>query len=369
MYFSFTLLNLNFVLFRFDCGMFVLKNADCLGQDLDPAAGHYYAQKDMPNVRRVALLELIRLKIISGTATATLPASIDPKGDGDTKVETKESDSQPSTIEIGAPSSESPSKRRKPNGAQLESEGDTTATLPPSIDPNLCDKGSGESKADTDNGQPSSKDANNDEKTEEAVVTVAPKEDDEEETVAEQMLVDDENSTIENGAPSSENSHSESDSDPDDIRPLSKRPKPNDDKKDAEDTEDEVKPEDEDDDNEDDNKDDDEDAGEADTVRDMENEDEKTDRIGWKLEWLDFILKIENIEPITLGDLLSLLYKPTRDAISCMVDICCRDWVQPLNSNSFFIADGEDITGASINKFIECKDEGNPVSNAVYIGE
>ena len=72
MYFSFTLLNLNFVLFRFDCGMFVLKNADCLGQDLDPAAGHY-AQKDMPNVRRVALLELIRLKL-SGTATATLPA-------------------------------------------------------------------------------------------------------------------------------------------------------------------------------------------------------------------------------------------------------------------------------------------------------
>jgi len=336
-YFSFTLLNLNFVLFRYDCGMFVLKNADCLGQDLDPAAGHYYAQKDMPNVRRVALLELIRLKIISGTATATLPASIDPKDDGDKIVETKESDSQPSTIENGAPSSESPSKRRKPNGAQqLESEGDTTATLPPSIDPNLCDKGSGESKADTDNGQPSSKDANNDEKTEEAVVTVAPKEDDEE------------------------------DPDDDDIQPLSKRRKPNDANKDAEDTEDEdVKPEDEDD-----NKDDDEDAGEADTVWGKENEDEKTDRIVWKLEWLDFILKIENIEPITLGDLLSLLYKPTRDAISCMVDICCRDWVLPLNSNSFFVADGEDITGASINKFIECKDdEGNPVSNAVYIGE
>jgi hypothetical protein len=88
--------------------MFVLKNADCLGQDLDPAK-EYYAQKDIPNVRRMVLLELIRLKIISGTAAATLPASIDPKGDGDTKVgiETKER---------------------------------------PSIDPKLCDKGSGESK-------------------------------------------------------------------------------------------------------------------------------------------------------------------------------------------------------------------------------
>jgi len=60
----------------------VLKNADCLGQDLDPAK-EYYAQKDIPNVRRMVLLELIRLKIISGTAAATLPASIDPKGDGD----------------------------------------------------------------------------------------------------------------------------------------------------------------------------------------------------------------------------------------------------------------------------------------------
>ena len=301
LYFSFTLLN--FVLFRYDCGMFVLKNADCLGQDLDPAKEHY-AQKDMPNVRRMVLLELIRLKITSGTSAATLPASIDPKGDGDTKVgkEKKESDSQPSTIENGAPSSdddsEPSSKRLKPNGTPsihaIMNVGTAAATLPASIDPKLCDK---------------------------------------------------------------ESSDSESDSDPDDDQPLSKRRN-----KDANKDEDEgVKPEDEDDDNKDDNEDDNKDDDEADTVWDKENEG-KTDGLVWKLEWLDFILKIENIEPITLGDLLSLLYKPTRDAISCMVDICRRDWVLP--QNSFFVADGEDITSESIKLF-----EGNAVSNAVYIGE
>ena len=296
LYFSFTLLN--FVLFRHDCGMFVLKNADCLGQDLDPAAGHY-AQKDMPNVRRMVLLELIRLKITSGTSAATLPASIDPKGDGDTKVgkEKKESDSQPSTIENGAPSSdddsEPSSKRLKPNGA-------------PSID---------------------------------AKVEIA-------------ALVN-----------SDRESHSESDSDPDDDQPLSNRriviTKEQDAKEQDANTDEDT--EDEGDDNTDDNTDDDEDAGEADTVWDMENEG-KTDGLVLKLEWLDSILKIENIEPITLGDLLSLLYKPTRDAISCMVDICRRDWVLP--QNSFFVADGEDITSESIKLF-----EGNAVSNAVYIGE
>ena len=69
--------------------MFVLKNADCLGQDLDPAGDYHYVQKDMPNVRRIVLLELIRLKIISGTAAATLSPSIDPKlcdkGSGESK--------------------------------------------------------------------------------------------------------------------------------------------------------------------------------------------------------------------------------------------------------------------------------------------
>jgi len=309
--------------------MFVLKNADCLGQDLDPAAGHY-AQKDMPNLRRVALLELIRLKL-SGTATATLP---------------------------------------------------------PSIDPNLCDRGSGESKADTDadsdddddgdNCQSSSEDANNDEKTEEAVVTVAT-EDEEEETVAavggdKQMLVDDnkdENDekteeavvTVATEDEEEETVRERNFDDSDDLQPLNKRrkgiPKKDANKEDAnmekteEKTEDEEQPDDEDD---------DEDAGDDDDGEAVwENEDEKTDRIVWKLEWLDFILKIENIEPITLGDLLSLLYKPTRDAVSCMVDICCRDGVLPLNS---FLADGEDITKESIELF-----EGNVVSNAVYIGK
>ena len=156
-------------------------------------------------------------------------------------------------------------------------------------------------------------------------------------------------------------SDSESDSDPDDVQPLSKR-RNKDANKDANKDEDEgVKPEDKDDDNKDDNEDDNKDDDEADTVWDKENEG-KTDGLFWKLEWLDFILKIENIEPITLGDLLSLLYKPTRDAISCMVDICRRDWVLP--QNSFFVADGEDITSESIKLF-----EGNAVSNAVYIGE
>ena len=270
-----------------------------------------------------------------GTAAATLPASIDPKGDGDTQVgiETKESDSQPRTIENGAPSSdddsEPSSKRLKPNGAPsidaIMNVGTAAATLPASIDPKLCDKESGESKDDEDKTK----------------VEIA---------------------ALEN---SDRESHSESDSDPDDDQPLSKRriviTKEQDANKD-EDTEDEgVKPEDEDDDNKDDNEDDNKDDDEADTVWDKENEG-KTDGLVWKLEWLDFILKIENIEPITLGDLLSLLYKPTRDAISCMVDICRRDWVLP--QNSFFVADGEDITSESIKLF-----EGNAVSNAVYIGE
>ena len=74
--------------FRYDCGVFVLKNADCLGQDLDPAEDQY-AQKDMPDVRRRMVLELIRQTIISGTAAATLPPSIDTKlcdkGSGESK--------------------------------------------------------------------------------------------------------------------------------------------------------------------------------------------------------------------------------------------------------------------------------------------
>ncbi len=74
--------------FRYDCGIFVLKNADCLGQDLDPANGHY-AQKDIRNVRRIVALELLRKEMISGTAAATLPPSIDPKlcdkGSGESK--------------------------------------------------------------------------------------------------------------------------------------------------------------------------------------------------------------------------------------------------------------------------------------------
>ena len=58
-------LSLFFSFFRYDCGIFLLKNADCLGQDLDPAEGHY-AQKDIPSVRRMIVLELIRLKLMSG---------------------------------------------------------------------------------------------------------------------------------------------------------------------------------------------------------------------------------------------------------------------------------------------------------------
>ena len=79
---------ISFFSFRYDCGMFVLKNADCLGQDLDPANGHY-AQKDIRNVRRIVALELLRKEMISGTAAATLPPSIDPKlcdkGSGESK--------------------------------------------------------------------------------------------------------------------------------------------------------------------------------------------------------------------------------------------------------------------------------------------
>jgi len=117
-------------------------------------------------------------------------------------------------------------------------------------------------------------------------------------------------------------------------------------------------------DDEDDEDEDDEDAEEANTVRDEENEDEKSDRIGWKLEWLDFSLEIEYIEPITLGDLLSLLYKPTRDAITCMVEMCSRDLSLP--QNSFFLAhDTADIASKSIKSFFECKD----YVNAVYMGE
>jgi len=138
---------------------------------------------------------------------------------------------------------------------------------------------------------------------------------------------------------------------PNDSQPLSKRPRtmPHAQAKDDEDDEDE----------------DDEDAGEANTVRDKENEEnEKSDRIGWKLEWLDFSLEIEYIEPITLGDLLSLLYKPTRDAITCMVEMCSRDLLLP--QNSFFLAhDTADTAIKSIKSFFECKD----YANAVYMGE
>ena len=77
-----------FVFFRNDCGIFVLKTADCLSQNLDPGGGHY-AQKDIRNVRRMVALELLRLKIISGTAATTLPPSIDTKlcdkGSGESK--------------------------------------------------------------------------------------------------------------------------------------------------------------------------------------------------------------------------------------------------------------------------------------------
>ena len=318
MYFSFTLLNLNYVLFRFDCGMFVLKNADCLGQDLDPAAGHY-AQKDMPNVRRVALLELIRLKL-SGTATATLPAVEDAaEAKGATTMVTDATTARPveARVEDAADTTEATATvgdattvtcRVEARVEDAAAAKEATAMVEDAII--LTARVAAVSKAEeatavVEDAIPARVIEARVEDAAEAKEATVMVEDattarvdaklgkDQLKSESESELnqrrsefeTDIHPSTIEYGAPSSEPSSKrpkpkevESDSDPDDDQPLSKRLKDNDANKheDEEATEDEgVKPEDEDDDNEDDNKDDDEDAGEADTVWDMENEDEK----------------------------------------------------------------------------------------------
>ena len=133
-----------------------------------------------------------------------------------------------------------------------------------------------------------------------------------------------------------------------------------------EDKEDKDKEEEEDkEDKEDDEKDDEDDEDQED---EMEDSDEDTKRIDWMVEWLDSIIfnwnRMGKSISMTLGDLLSLLYKPTRNIISIIVDICSHDFVSTQHCSFFVAHDKEDIQNNSIQTFFERKDG----KMLVYIG-
>lgn len=84
----------------------------------------------------------------------------------------------------------------------------------------------------------------------------------------------------------------------------------------------------------------------------------------WKIEWLDAIIYIleRNSKSIcmTLGDLLSLLYKPTINLVSIMVHVCSHGQGQ----QCFVALDKQDIERNCIKKFF-----GDEAQMAVYIGD
>lgn len=119
--------------------------------------------------------------------------------------------------------------------------------------------------------------------------------------------------------------------------------------------------------------DDEEDEEDDEDIKDQEEEEDEMDdsdedstkRIDWMVEWLDSIIfnwnRMDKPISMTLGDLLSLLYKPTRNIISIIVDICSHDFVS--THCSFFVAhDNDDIQNNSIQTFFERKD------GKIYIG-
>ena len=83
----------------------------------------------------------------------------------------------------------------------------------------------------------------------------------------------------------------------------------------------------------------------------------------WKIEWLDAIIYIleRNSKSIcmTLGDLLSLLYKPTINLVSIMVHVCSHGQGQ----QCFVALDKQDIEQNCMKKFF-----GDKAQMAVYIG-
>ena len=65
---------------------------------------------------------------------------------------------------------------------------------------------------------------------------------------------------------------------------------------------------------------------------------------------------------MTLGDLLSILYKPTIQLMAVMLDFCTRDFV-PQEQNWFVALEKKEIENNSIQKFFECEN----AKMAVYI--
>ena len=119
-----------------------------------------------------------------------------------------------------------------------------------------------------------------------------------------------------------------------------------------------------------DDEEDDEDVKDHEDEEDeMDDSDEdSTKRIDWMVEWLDSIIfnwnRMGKSIGMTLGDLLSLLYKPTRNIISIIVDICVHDFVSTQHCSFFVAHDKEDIQNNSIQTFFERKDG----KMLVYIG-
>jgi hypothetical protein len=98
---------------------------------------------------------------------------------------------------------------------------------------------------------------------------------------------------------------------------------------------------------------------------DMEEQGEaELENVIWKIEWLDAIIYIleRNSKSIcmTLGDLLSLLYKPTINLVSIMVHVCSHGQGQ----QCFVALDKQDIERNCIKKFF-----GDEAQMAVYIGD
>ncbi len=102
---------------------------------------------------------------------------------------------------------------------------------------------------------------------------------------------------------------------------------------------------------------------------DMEEQGEaELENVIWKIEWLDAVIYIleRNSKPIcmTLGDLLSLLYKPTNNLVSIMVHVCTTIWLSHGQGQQCFVAlDKQDIEQNCMKKFF-----GDKAQMALYIG-
>ena len=95
------------------------------------------------------------------------------------------------------------------------------------------------------------------------------------------------------------------------------------------------------------------------------DEDKDEDNMNWKMEWLvAMIYTFQGVNEsinMTLGDLLSLLYKPTQTMMSIILKLTIRDFVKTSPSYDFYVAYEKEHASPMKSRFEDDR-------SAVYIG-